>query len=54
MTQAALAYLKAQRLLQHAARFDVIAVTWPENARRPTIEHCKNAFSPTGAGQFYS
>jgi putative endonuclease len=54
MTQSALAYLKSHDLLNHSARFDVVAVTWPENARRPTIEHYKNAFSPVGAGQFFS
>jgi putative endonuclease len=54
MTQAALAYLKAQRLLNYAARFDVVAITWPESNSRPTIEHYKNAFSPVGAGQFFS
>jgi putative endonuclease len=54
MTQAALGYLKAHGLLQHAARFDVVAITWPDNSRRPTIEHIKSAFSPVGAGQFYS
>jgi putative endonuclease len=54
MTQAALAYLKANRLLNYAARFDVVAITWPEDARRPTIEHYKNAFSPGGFGQFFS
>jgi putative endonuclease len=54
MTQAALAYLKSHGLLQHAARFDVVAVTWPENARRPTIEHYKNAFEPFGRGQLFS
>jgi putative endonuclease len=54
MTQAALAYLKSHGLLQHAARFDVVAVTWPQDARRPTIEHYKNAFAPVGAGQFFS
>lgn len=54
MTQAALAYLKSHRLLEYAARFDVVAVIWPENARRPTIEHYKNAFSPAGTGQFFS
>jgi putative endonuclease len=53
MTQAALGYLKANRLLEYASRFDVVAVTWPIDARRPTIEHYKNAFSPIGAGQFY-
>lgn len=54
MTQAALGYLKAQRLLDYAARFDVVAITWPENARRPAIEHFKNAFSPVGSGQMFS
>ncbi len=53
MTQSALGYLKKNRLLEHAARFDVVAITWPENAERPTIEHYKNAFSPVGAGQFF-
>ena len=54
MTQAALAYLKAHRLLQNAARFDVVAVTWPADSRSPSIEHYKDAFSPTGSGQFFS
>jgi putative endonuclease len=54
MTQAALAYLKSNRLLNYSARFDVIAITWPGNVRRPTIEHYKNAFSPVGTGQFFS
>jgi putative endonuclease len=54
MTQAALAYLKRNGLLKHAARFDVVAVTWPQSARRPAIEHYENAFSPVGVGQFFS
>lgn len=55
MTQAALAYLKAHGLLQYQARFDVVAITWPADARRPTsIEHFENAFAPTGFGQFYN
>ncbi len=54
MTQAALAYLKRNGLLKYAARFDVVAMTWPKNARRPIIEHYQNAFSPVGAGQFFS
>jgi putative endonuclease len=53
MTQAALGYLKAHGLLGYAARFDVVAITWPEGCRRPCIEHFKNAFSPVGAGQFF-
>ena len=54
MTQAALGYLKAQRLLDYAARFDVVAITWPEKIRQPIVEHYKNAFSPAGLGQFFS
>ena len=54
MTQAALAYLKSNRLLDYSARFDVVAITWPDDARKPTIEHFKNAFSPVGTGQFFS
>jgi putative endonuclease len=55
MTQAGLAYLKAQGLLKYSARFDVVSILWPENARRPSsIEHYPNAFPPVGAGQFFS
>jgi putative endonuclease len=54
MTQAALAYLKSKRLLQTAARFDVVAVTWPKDVRKPTIDHYKNAFEPAGSGQFFN
>jgi putative endonuclease len=54
MTQAALAYLKAQGLLQYSARFDVVAILWPASSKRPSIEHFPNAFAPVGAGQFFS
>jgi putative endonuclease len=54
MTRAALGYLKSNLLLEYTSRFDVVAITWPVIARRPTIEHYKNAFSPVGAGQFFS
>jgi putative endonuclease len=54
MTQAALGYLKANRLLEYSARFDVVAITWPANTRQPKIEHFKDAFAPVGGGQFFS
>jgi putative endonuclease len=54
MTQAALGYLKSNRLLEYSARFDVVAITWPDDSRKPAIEHFKNAFSPVGTGQFFS
>lgn len=54
ITRAALSWLKRHGLLEYAARFDVIAVTWPENTRHPTIEHFPNAFEAQGAAGFYS
>ena len=54
MTRAALAYLKSHGLLEYPARFDVIALTWPDGAREPTLEHFKDAFPATGRGQFFS
>jgi putative endonuclease len=54
MTQAALAYLKAHGLLEYPARFDVVALTWPHDAKKPAIEHIKDAFPAVGRGQFYN
>jgi putative endonuclease len=50
----ALAYLRRYQLLDFSARFDVIAITWPADQKRPTIEHIKNAFEPPGQGQMFS
>jgi putative endonuclease len=54
MTHAAVAYLKSHRLLDHPARFDVIALTWPNAAKKPTLDHIQNAFDATGQGQFFN
>lgn len=54
LTRLAVTFLKRHGLLEHPARFDVIAVTWPEGRRRPTIEHFKNAFEAVGRWEFYS
>jgi putative endonuclease len=53
LTRAALAYLKANGLMNYAARFDVVAITWPKEARQPAIEHYQDAFPAVGAGQFF-
>lgn len=54
LTQMALAYLKKHQLLEHSARFDVVAIVWPKNAREPEIRHLRNAFEPVGKWQFFS
>ncbi|MBW3600451.1 MAG: YraN family protein [Planctomycetes bacterium] len=54
LTRLALAYLKHHDLMSCSARFDVIAVTWPDGARRPVIEHFKNAFEAADPGRFSS
>ena len=48
LTQMALVFLKRHRLLEYPARFNVIAITWPPDKRRPTIEHVPNAFEAAG------
>ncbi len=54
LTRLAVTFLKRHGLLEHPARFDVVAVTWPEGQRRPTIEHFKDAFEAVGKWEFYS
>ncbi len=54
LTRLAVAFLKRHGLLDYAARFDVIAVTWPEGKWFPQIEHIKNAFDAVGMDGFYS
>ncbi len=55
LTRLAVAFLKRHRLLGRcSARFDVVAILWPDDARRPTIEHIQNAFDAAGKWQFYS
>ncbi len=54
LTRAALAFLKSHGLLEYSSRFDVIEVIWPTDARRPTINHIRDAFPAAGRGQMYS
>jgi putative endonuclease len=44
LTRLALTFLKRHGLLERPVRFDVIAITWAPNSRRPTIVHFLNAF----------
>lgn len=54
ITRQSLRFLKAHGLLEYPARFDVVAVTWPADSRRPKIEHFKNAFDAAGEGQMFA
>lgn len=54
LTRSALMFLRAHGLLEQAARFDVVAVTWPDGRRNPTIEYIQNAFEPTDLWQMFS
>ena len=54
LTRLAVTFMKRHGLMECAARFDVVAVTWPEGRRRPTIEHIQNAFEAVGKWEFYS
>lgn len=53
LTRLALAYLKRHDLLECRARFDVVAVTWPERGQ-PQIEHFQSAFEAIGFDGLYS
>jgi len=48
LTRLAVYFLKQKTLLDHAARFDVLTVSWPEGQSEPKIEHFKNAFEAVG------
>jgi len=54
LTRLALAYLKRHDLLEYSARFDIVAITWPDKKSKPTIEHFKNAFEPIGVQGMFS
>jgi putative endonuclease len=54
LTRLALAFLKRHDLLESAARFDVVAITWQDGAAAPQIEHFVNAFEAVGRGQMFS
>jgi putative endonuclease len=52
LSRLAVYFLKSKRLLNHAARFDVLTLSWPEGNRQPTFQHIKNAFEVVGNYNF--
>jgi len=54
LTNLAVYFLQAKRLLDRPARFDVLAVSWPANREEPEIVHYQNAFEAVGRGQMFS
>ena len=44
LTRLAQFYLQAKRLTDRAARFDVLAISWPAEAVVPRVVHYQNAF----------
>ena len=54
ITRIALAFLKHHDLLEHSARFDVVAVTWPKGQKRPEIVHFESAFEAVGNFQMFT
>lgn len=53
LTLAALHFLKRYGLLEQRCRFDVVAIVWPEDRRRPEIEHIRDAFEAVGRWQMF-
>lgn len=54
ITRIAWTYLKRHGLLDYPSRFDIVAVVWPPEDRRPHIEHFVNAFEADGRGQGFT
>lgn len=54
LTQLALHFLQQHQLLDAAARFDVLAISWPSGAREPQIDHHRQAFEAVGRFQMFS
>jgi putative endonuclease len=54
LTALAIHFMKQYQLLDKAARFDVLAVSWPAGIRRPVIAHYPAAFEPASRFQLFS
>lgn len=47
LSRLAIAFMKQHRLYDVAARFDVVVLAWPAEAKQPEIQHFENAFEST-------
>lgn len=54
MTRLAVSYLRRHGLLEYPARFDIVAIAWPEGRGKPTIEHFPGAFDAVGYEGMFS
>jgi putative endonuclease len=54
LTRLAVHFLKARKWLDQAARFDVLALSWPAGEREPAIVHYVNAFEAVGRWQMFN
>ncbi|MEM7454971.1 MAG: YraN family protein [Planctomycetota bacterium] len=54
ITTTATRFLKWKGLTEYSSRFDVIAVTWPDDHKPPEIVHYQDAFEATGRFQMFS
>lgn len=54
LTRLALSFLKHYQLLNHRARFDVVAIVWPKENVAPQITYYRAAFEARGEGQMFS
>ncbi len=54
LTRLAVCYLQEHHLLECAARFDVLALSWPEDRSEPRIVHFRHAFDAVGRFQMYN
>jgi putative endonuclease len=54
LTRIALEFLRRHGLLGQAARFDVLALSWPPGQREPQVVHYRQAFEAVGRFQMFS
>ena len=54
LTDATLRFVQRRKLWGVGIRFDVIALRWPTDRRKPEIRHYRHAFQAVGRYQFHT